>query len=293
MGGRRRQGRGLATGPGKNEPRRPGRSRKRGPWRQRVASVRSSLARPVRRRRQGMGRRVRLRDRPRLDPGAQAGFSASSATSGSCTGPIWSARRPANCCWSTSTPPTSGSPSEPLRRAYRNRKVARQRLLFPVEVEPMSGRSAPEDSQPARALLFELGFDVDGWGERNGAACRPSCSRTPTRVPCSSMPCTVWPRATSERGGRGPPTICSPPWPATVRAGPAHAMVREEAEALRTRSTPRTLLPLPAWPPGAGPDSPLGARTAFRLVPELARLIAILGPTASGKSARGSISPNA
>ncbi len=53
-----------------------------------------------------------------------------------------------------------------LRRAYRSRQVAQQRLLFPVEVELDEAALATIDSEAAASLLSGLGFEVEGWGGR-------------------------------------------------------------------------------------------------------------------------------
>jgi DNA mismatch repair protein MutL len=51
-----------------------------------------------------------------------------------------------------------------LRHAHRARTVARQRLLFPVEIELDAAAQASVDGDTARQLLDGLGFDVAGWG---------------------------------------------------------------------------------------------------------------------------------
>jgi DNA mismatch repair protein MutL len=53
-----------------------------------------------------------------------------------------------------------------LRRAHQARTVARQRLLFPVELDLDDAAQASIDSDAAKDLLDRLGFDIEGWGSR-------------------------------------------------------------------------------------------------------------------------------
>jgi DNA mismatch repair protein MutL len=53
-----------------------------------------------------------------------------------------------------------------LRRGFRERSVARQRLLFPLEIEVDEAAHAAAQGAEAAALLGGLGFDLEGFGGR-------------------------------------------------------------------------------------------------------------------------------
>jgi DNA mismatch repair protein MutL len=53
-----------------------------------------------------------------------------------------------------------------LRRGFRERSVARQRLLFPLEIEVDDAARAAAEGEAAAGLLGSLGFDLEGFGGR-------------------------------------------------------------------------------------------------------------------------------
>ena len=213
-------------------------------------------------------------------------------TSGSCTAPTWSARRPARWSWSTSTPPTNGSPSSACARpTARGRGPAAAALPG----RDRAGRRLPRPASTAtrrRQLLDGLGFDIEPAGAAAGWCCArcPSCSRTPTRSRCCSMRLHGLgggARIHGRRGGAGP--SAGHPGLPQRRAGPEMCMTREEAVALLAaldESDFRSHCPTAArcWCASPSPSS-----SAALAGPDgaAARLVAILGPTASGKSALG------
>ncbi len=180
-----------------------------------------------------------------------------------------------------------------LRRAHRARAVARQQLLFPLEIELDEAAAATAARPEAAQVLAGLGFEWDALrrapaGAAGGAGVAEGRRSAGAAAGCARA---AWARTRRRWRPTRRSITCWPRLPATAEArGRCHD--GREAEALLASLDAVDLArTLPARPPGAGAADADRAGTPFRPclirppAPTAPRVMAILGPTASGKSA--------
>ena len=181
-----------------------------------------------------------------------------------------------------------------LRRAHRARAVARQQLLFPLEIELDEAAAATAARPEAAQVLAGLGFEWDAFGER--------------RLVLRAVPELL--KDADPRGllldalgglGDDPAALAADEAVDHLLATLACHSVKRAGDVMTARrgrgaaglaGRRRSARTLPARPPGAGAPDADRAGTPFRpcLIRRLhraaaPRVVAILGPTASGKSA--------